>query len=316
MIKNVVSLNSQDIAPIAIYNNGGSPPFYNATADQKIHNYTPPYPIGGNWYFATPWLWLDGDKDAGWECFSQSNLNNLVTKQIAVPAGLEIQINGSLTSDNDTLNLDFNITNIDTISYSGFFHAILTEDEIYWKAPNGQQIHDFVPRIWWPNATGSEIIISQGNTETLNANWIIDQSWVVGNLSIVAFVQDDFLQPDSTLEIHQGAKVKVTQLTTGIKDNSGNLIQDFQLYQNFPNPFNPQTTIDYYLTKKSQVSLKIYNLSGQEVKSLVGDIQNPGKYSIVWDGRNNFGENVSTGVYLYMLQAGNKIQSRKMILLR
>ncbi len=316
MIKSVVSLNSQNIAPIAIYNNGGSPPFYNATAYQKIHNYTPPYPMEGQWYFATPWMWLDGDKDAGWECFSQSNLNTLVAQRIAVPAGLEIQINGSLTSDSSTLNVNFSIVNNDTKSYSGFFHAILTEDDIYWKAPNNQEIHDFVPRIWWPNATGSEIAISPGNTETLNANWIINQNWVVGNLSIVAFVQDDFLQPDSTLEIHQGAKVKVTQLKTGIKDNSGNLIQDFQLYQNSPNPFNSQTTIDYYLTKNSRVSLKIYNLSGQEVKSLVDDIQNHGKYSIIWDGRNNFGESTPTGVYFYMLQAGNQIQSHKMILLR
>lgn len=311
-----MSLYSQQVAPIAIYTNGGSPPFYNATAYQKIYNYTPPYPMQGLWYFATPWSWLDGDKDAGWLCFSENELNSLVAQRLAMPAGLEIQINGSLSSKNDTLNLEFRITNTDTISYSGFFHATLTEDGIAWSAPNGQQIHDFIPRIWWPNAAGSEIAISPGETEKLNANWIINKNWVIKTLSIVAFVQDDFLQPDSTLEIHQGAKVKVTRLTTGIEDSYSDIIQDFQLYQNFPNPFNPETTIDYYLTKNSPISLKIYNLQGQEVKSLVSDIQNPGKYSIVWDGRDNFGENIAAGVYLYMLKAGNQVQSRKMILLR
>jgi hypothetical protein len=308
--------NSSFIAPIAIYGSGGSPPFYSATAYQKIHSYTPPYYIPPNWYFATPWMWLDGDKDAGWTVFSQSTLNSLAIQRMAVPSGLEIEIGGGINSTNDTLNLVFYVTNTDTQAITGHFHAVLTEDNLSWSAPNGQQIHDFVPRIWWPDAQGSQMTILPGIPTTINTEWLIDQNWVINELSVVAFVQSNQLQPDSTLEIHQGAKVKVTELTAIPGEDYNTIAEEFQLFQNFPNPFNPTTTIEYFLSKRSQVSLKIFDLLGQEVRSLVDNIQGPGNYSIVWEGRDNLGENVASGIYIYTLQAGKSIQYRKMILLR
>ncbi len=92
--------------------------------------------------------------------------------------------------------------------------------------------------------------------------------------------------------------------------------KDFTLYQNYPNPFNPTTIIKYNLPKKSKVILRIYNLLGQEVRTLVNKIQTPGLKSIVWDGKNNFRQRVSSGIYIYRLQAGNEIQNMKMLLLK
>ncbi|NIR67256.1 MAG: M28 family peptidase, partial [Aliifodinibius sp.] len=90
----------------------------------------------------------------------------------------------------------------------------------------------------------------------------------------------------------------------------------FSLEQNYPNPFNPTTTIRYNLAEATAVVLKIYNILGQEVLTLINEKQTAGEKSIVWNGRNRFGQKVSSGIYIYQLQAGEYLQSRKMVLLR
>lgn len=94
------------------------------------------------------------------------------------------------------------------------------------------------------------------------------------------------------------------------------LISDFELQQNYPNPFNSTTTVMYNLLKNSKVILKIYNLPGKEIRTLVDENQPAGKQSITWDGRNNFGKIVGSGIYVYKLGIDNKIQSKKMLFLK
>jgi len=90
----------------------------------------------------------------------------------------------------------------------------------------------------------------------------------------------------------------------------------FDLSQNYPNPFNPETVIKYQLTSPSVVSLKIYNLRGQEVRTLVNEIKTAGEYEVNWDGKDNFAESVASGVYVYRLQAGDDVAVKKLTLLR
>jgi hypothetical protein len=91
---------------------------------------------------------------------------------------------------------------------------------------------------------------------------------------------------------------------------------NFKLYQNFPNPFNPNTSIKYELNKSGKISLKIYNILGQEVRTLINTKQSQGIHSVLWDGKNNHGQLVSSGVYLYRLEAGEFVKTRKMILVK
>ena len=88
------------------------------------------------------------------------------------------------------------------------------------------------------------------------------------------------------------------------------------LQQNYPNPFNPATTIPYALSDRSHVSLKVYDLLGREVRTLISEIQTPGVYQAIWDGRDNRGALVSSGTYFYRIHVGNFIRSKKMILLK
>ena len=91
---------------------------------------------------------------------------------------------------------------------------------------------------------------------------------------------------------------------------------EFQLQQNYPNPFNPTTVISYYLPIADDVKLSIYNLLGQEVKSLVNSYQGAGQHSILWDGTNEINIQVCSGVYFYRLETSSVNINKKMILLK
>jgi len=90
----------------------------------------------------------------------------------------------------------------------------------------------------------------------------------------------------------------------------------FRLLQNFPNPFNPITDIQYTLPQECKVKLVIYNVLGQKVRTLVNEHQTAGFKTVRWDGRNDKGSQISTGIYLYKLQAGEFTETKKMLLLK
>jgi polyhydroxybutyrate depolymerase len=98
---------------------------------------------------------------------------------------------------------------------------------------------------------------------------------------------------------------------TGIEKEDNNLPKTFSLKQNYPNPFNPITNIEFSIPKAETVTLKIYNILGQEVATLVSDKLNAGSYKYVWDAFD-----LASGVYMYKIEAGNFIQIHKMILLK
>ena len=96
--------------------------------------------------------------------------------------------------------------------------------------------------------------------------------------------------------------------------------QDFPaklaLHQNHPNPFNPSTSISYYLPTKARVAVEIYDASGALVRRLINEEQESGAHAIAWNGLDDRGAHVASGVYFYRLKAGKQAISRKMILLR
>ncbi|MBI5403403.1 MAG: T9SS type A sorting domain-containing protein [Ignavibacteriae bacterium] len=103
----------------------------------------------------------------------------------------------------------------------------------------------------------------------------------------------------------------LVDFTTGENTNSENLPDEFKLVQNYPNPFNPSTTINYSIKENTFVSLKVYNLMGQEITTLVNMNKPAGYYSINFDSKE-YG--LSSGVYFYKLTAGNFSDTKKMII--
>ena len=90
----------------------------------------------------------------------------------------------------------------------------------------------------------------------------------------------------------------------------------FELSQNYPNPFNPSTTIKYALPSAVSVSMVIYDINGKQVAELVNNRQNAGTYTVTWNGKNDHGAPVSSGVYYCRIIAGDYVKTDKMILLK
>jgi hypothetical protein len=109
-----------------------------------------------------------------------------------------------------------------------------------------------------------------------------------------------------------------TELLTDVKEEGhGSGIPDrFDLRQNYPNPFNPACNIEYSLPKGSHVSLSIYNILGQKVRTLVNEYQSAGYKSVRWDGKDNLGREVTSGIYFDRIKAGDFVQAKKMVLIR
>ena len=148
----------------------------------------------------------------------------------------------------------------------------------------------------------------------------------IGVLSYLKFVVNESAVPNQSSELkidtmlfNQGSPVAVIQngsvsviaVDIDEKDGTNGLVRSFSLSQNYPNPFNPETAIRYSIPKAEEVSLVVYNLIGEEVTHLIGETQRAGYYKVTWDASN-----VASGIYFYRLQAGNFIQTMKMILLK
>ena len=115
-----------------------------------------------------------------------------------------------------------------------------------------------------------------------------------------------------TLFITAGSSVyRVRPLVSAVEDPESMSPVGFKLFQNFPNPFNPTTLIQYALAKPDQVTLKVFTLMGEEVTTLVDGMQSVGNYNVLFDG-----DNLSSGVYIYELMAGNQSIKRKMQLVK
>ena len=118
--------------------------------------------------------------------------------------------------------------------------------------------------------------------------------------------------------LSEGEIKELYSFNTSISNEEINSITSaYQLNQNFPNPFNPSTTISYVLPKKEQVSLKVYNVFGQEVTTLLDHVMIiPGVQKVIWEGTDKNGDKVASGIYFYLLKTDTYSMTKKMILIR
>ena len=110
------------------------------------------------------------------------------------------------------------------------------------------------------------------------------------------------------LESHSGQ--------AGLSPGERSVPEAYSLSQNYPNPFNPVTRLRYQLPETGNVSLNVFNVFGQQVRTLVNTRMEAGYHSVYWDGRNDRGEKVTSGVYFSRMKAGKFVKTRKMIILR
>lgn len=155
-----------------------------------------------------------------------------------------------------------------------------------------------------------------GGKEDIQVTFMIPDLQPYGDANVVAKVDaDSTIDEDVETNNTTTAANKLHVSPTGVELNSDLIPTDFALSQNYPNPFNPETIISYALPKSATVRLTIYNVFGRTIRTLVDGSVKPGEHSIVWDGRDNQGQRVASGVYFYKLEAGEFRAMKKMILM-
>lgn len=139
----------------------------------------------------------------------------------------------------------------------------------------------------------------------------INYFWVTNEKGILMTMTGyhDEMNPNYTQA--KSVNVMAAFLTSVDENLNGIRPIEFALKQNYPNPFNPTTTIAYRLNQKAEVSLKVFNIAGQEVGLLVKEQQNPGDYSVDWNASP-----LPSGIYYYQIKAGEKMQTRKCLLMK
>ncbi len=119
--------------------------------------------------------------------------------------------------------------------------------------------------------------------------------------------------------IISGGSIITADLNVGLAaaiDDETTVPDAFNLSQNYPNPFNPSTTIEFYIPTSGHTLLEVYNITGQLVKTLLDENRNSGQTIVTWDGTNNSGAEISSGIYLYKLSVKDKTETKKMTMLK
>ncbi|UCE20475.1 MAG: T9SS type A sorting domain-containing protein [Gemmatimonadota bacterium] len=150
---------------------------------------------------------------------------------------------------------------------------------------------------WVENTEG--VRIAAASEKDFSQISITFERLVPGELELTARIDEGALM---------GSVVKVVPIPT-----------EYALEQNYPNPFNPFTDIRYQIADSRlpvQTTLKIYNILGQQVRTLVDEAQEPGYYTVTWDARDDAGREFSSGIYFYRLNAGQFTQTKRMVLMK
>ncbi len=170
-------------------------------------------------------------------------------------------------------------------------------------------------------ALPAPVSLSAGETFLVDVGWGPDTYAVPfvrsGTISLNSYGSIDGVSYSQWSDKDVAIRARILYSPMSAEDDDNSLVpQEFSLGQNYPNPFNPNTEITYNLPARSDVRITVFNLLGQAVKEIVNDNLPAGPHVASWDGRDESGTTVASGIYLYRLTAGDRTLSRKMVLLK
>ena len=158
---------------------------------------------------------------------------------------------------------------------------------------------------------------SFGNVASVDTVTRIKYFWISKDNYIVAQAESRDKETDPNFTVAKKfTRIASRAIVTGVDAPDATIPVRFKLFQNYPNPFNPSTAISYQLSAASEVVLEIYSISGQQIKTLVSGKQAAGSHSVLWDGTDESGLRVASGVYLLTMRAGEFVQARKLTLMK
>lgn len=273
-----------------------------------------PVQVRNSYYQATggyaPRMFIDGFVDG---TSNYPSWPGAIEPRFLDPSPISITLTGTRTGS--TLDLNARIYAESPVNSSNWrLHWVVVESELSYPQNSGSGyvpfVHHAVHRNMYPDANGSAISITQGQTVDVPRSITLNSAWVAENCKVIVFVQDN-----GNRKVQNAEVLEVATLTS-VGPGGEETPAAFALAQNFPNPFNPTTTILYDVTEASFVSIKVVNTLGQEVKTLVAGEVTPGFHRVEWDGTDINGSDVPSGVYFYTMQAGTFRATKKLMLLK
>jgi hypothetical protein len=211
------------------------------------------------------------------------------------------------------------------VNWKSFPKTGMSEDNLIPTAPpnlQGQLVGSNVELSWneSPDPDINYYSIRRGDQPGFNA---ADPASEIGTTTELTFVDQNVSGSEYFYRVvafdfngNEGNFSDEISVPLGITKDGNNLPKSFALQQNYPNPFNPETWIAFDLPQAVDVQILIYNTLGQKVRTLVNEATPAGSYKVLWDGANDHGLKVASGIYIYTIKAGSFVQSRKMTLMR
>lgn len=271
-------------------------PLYSSEAYSRWFYYPPPYYYLGNWYYATPWLWYDGNPHGS---YTYATWQSKIVARMSKPSPVTITISGDYTPLTRTGIIYVKFRNDSTATINGRVIFIITEDSLYYAAPNLDSMHNHVARDYIPTQVGQTVSIAPGDSVTLSQSFTIQPAWNVNRCEIVTWIQNNIMQSDSTKEIWQGGMIKVTELS--IEENNTKKISSAKVCAT-PNPCTGETKFSFNLPEGTEYSIRIFDILGRQIR-ILNDVSKRDNEPVKWNLRDDQGVRVSAGVYLYRIES-------------
>lgn len=243
-----------------------------------------------------------------------------ITSSTSSDGSFKWTIPDDIDSDQCKVRIQDNASSEEDESDDTFSIFVPLDPQITVTAPNGGEELEMGNQfeITWSSNDVSNVMIDFSSDN--------GTSWIEVTASTESEGSFDWTVPSVSSE---ECKIRISDVESETSDESDNTFKifdptsvedelniDFALSQNYPNPFNPSTTIRYQVAKTGEVELKIYNLAGKVIRTVVNQTISPGKHHATWDGKNELGNEVSSGIYIYRLKSQDFVESKQMILLK
>ncbi|MGB9720377.1 MAG: Omp28-related outer membrane protein [bacterium] len=282
-------------------------PLYSAESYQRWRFYPPPYYYGGTWYYATPWLWYDGDPHGS---YTYSTWESKIVTEMNRPAPFTCTMWGTYSLQRGSGTVYAKFRNDSTASVTGRIRFVLTEDSLYYAAPNGDNWHNHVARDYLPDTSGTPVTLAPGESITVSRNFTVQSGWNANRCEIVTWIQSTVLLSDSTRDVWQGGLIKVSQLTAVEEDISQNPI--LHNITPIPNPCVDRTKFTFRLEKGNFYEINIFDVTGRKIRMIKGYATGD-KERIEWDLKDDAGKKVVSGVYFYRFISPDIEKSGKIV---
>jgi hypothetical protein len=286
-------------------------PLGTTEANQRWHSYPAPYYyFNGSqyvWAYATPWLWVDGDKHPA---YLTGTWRSSIVNEMNRPSPMTCTMWGDYSTGKGTGTVYARFRNDSTATISGRIRFLLTEDSCYYAASNGDAWHNHVARDFLPDTSGTAFNLAPGDSVTTSRSFTVQSGWNQNQCKIIVWAQSTALLADSTRDVWQSGIMKVMDMLVGVDENSR--ATPGTVVMLFPNPCTQEARLAFSAKKGDQYLLNIYSITGGKIRTISGTTTG-NQDMATWNLRNDSGTRVPAGIYFYRLESAQIKASGKIV---